>query len=101
MLHAAASLAFGALALGGLALRKPLLLALAPLADHAIAQVSHRLYEKNRTSPWKNPAWHARAELRMLRLVLRGRMAAEVQRVAPETDVPSSGVGYRAPRWNA
>jgi hypothetical protein len=82
-LHAVASLTFGALALGGVALRKPLLIALAPLADYAIAQTSHRLFEKNRTAPWKNHAWHARAELRMLRLVLRGQMRAEVQRVAP------------------
>jgi len=82
-LHAVATVTAGALALGGLALRRPLLIALAPVADYAIAQTSHRLFERNRTSPWKNSAWHARAELRMLRLVLSGRMQAEVRRVGP------------------
>jgi hypothetical protein len=47
----------------------------------AIAQASHRIFETNATTPWKNQLWHTRAELRMLRLVLTGRMAAEVERV--------------------
>lgn len=85
-LHALATLTFGALAVGGIALRRPLLVALAPLADYAIAQTSHRVFERNRTTPWKNHAWHARAELRMLRLVLRGKMKDEVRRV--EARVP-------------
>jgi hypothetical protein len=58
----------------GIARRSLPLLVLAPLADYALAQASHRLFEKNRTLPWKNTVWHTRAELRMLRLVLTGRM---------------------------
>jgi hypothetical protein len=36
------------------------------------------MFEKNRMSPWKNNAWHARAELRMFRLTVTGKMEREV-----------------------
>ena len=69
-LHALATLTAIGCVVGGLATGHFWLVALAPLADHAIAQLSHRVFEKNRTTPWKNPLWHARAELRLLRRVL-------------------------------
>ena len=79
-LHAVATLTcLGLLAIGIVA-RIPLLLFLAPIADFAIAQASHRVFERNVTTPWKNQVWHTRAELRMLRLVLTGRMPGEVAR---------------------
>jgi hypothetical protein len=80
-LHAVATLS--AIALGGAAVvtRRPLLALAAPLVDYAIAQASHRVYERNVTKPWRHHAWHARAELRMLRLVLTGRMRAETRRL--------------------
>ena len=82
VLHAVATLSCLSL-LGAAALtRTPALVLLAPLVDFAIAQASHRLFEENRTTPWKNQVWHTRAELRMLRLVLTGRMRGEVARVA-------------------
>ncbi len=82
LLHAVATLSCLAL-LGAAAItRQPWLAAAAPLVDFGIAQASHRLFEANVTTPWKNQLWHTRAELRMLRLVLSGRMAAEVQRFA-------------------
>jgi hypothetical protein len=62
--------------------RQPLYALAAPLVNHLIAQSSHRLFERNHSTPWKNHGWHARAELRMLRLVLSGRMQAEVARHA-------------------
>jgi hypothetical protein len=63
--------------------RKSLFLAvIAPLANHAIAQTSHRLFEKNKSTPWKNQIWHTRAEFKMLTLVLTGKMAAEADRFA-------------------
>ena len=71
--HAVATASCAALIAAGLVTRRPVLVALAPLVDHAIAQASHRLFEKNRTMPWKNPLWHARAELRLARRVLTGR----------------------------
>lgn len=72
----------GSLLGAGVLTRTPALVLLAPLVDFAIAQASHRLFEENRTTPWKNQVWHTRAELRMLRLVLTGRMRGEVARVA-------------------
>ncbi len=80
-LHAVATLSCVTLLVAAVVLRQPLLLLAAPLADYAVAQISHRLFEANRTTPWKNPLWHSRAELRMLRLVLTGCMAGEVARV--------------------
>jgi hypothetical protein len=84
LFHAAGTLSAAVLVGLALARRSPLLLLAAPLCDYALAQASHRLFERNVTRPWKNHAWHARAELRMLRLVLTGRMAPEVERVERE-----------------
>ena len=80
--HAVATASCVALLAAAALLRKPALAVLAPLVDFAVAQASHRLFERNRTTPWKNQIWHTRAELRMLRLVLTGRMGAEVERCA-------------------
>lgn len=82
VLHALASLSCLGLLGAALMTRQPLLALAAPLVDYAIAQTSHRLFEANRTTPWKSQLWHTRAELRMLRLVLTGRMAAEVRAFA-------------------
>jgi len=83
VLHAGATLSCLGLLGAAFLLRQPLLALAAPLADYGLAQVSHRLFERNRTTPWRNQAWHTRAELRMLGLVLTRRMSAEVARLAP------------------
>jgi hypothetical protein len=80
--HALATASCVSLLAAGLVWKSPLLVLAAPLADYAIAQLTHRLFEKNRTTPWKRQTWHTRAELRMLRLVLTGRMRREVERFA-------------------
>jgi len=80
--HAVATVASVSLIGAAILQKSLLLLALAPLANHLIAQSSHRLFEKNRSTPWRNPLWHTRAEFRMLRLVVGGRMASEVARHA-------------------
>jgi hypothetical protein len=80
--HTIGSLSCIALVFAALVTRNPLLLIAAPLSDYTVSQVSHRLFEKNRTTPWKKQSWHTRAELRMLRLVVTGRMRAEVERHA-------------------
>ena len=41
-----------------------------PLAGHAVAQWSHRHYQKIRTAPGRRPLWHVRAELRLFRETL-------------------------------
>ena len=77
-LHAVATLSCLTLLGAAVLARQPLLALAAPLVDYAIAQASHRLFESNRTTPWRNQLWHTRAELRMLRLVLTRRMDSEV-----------------------
>lgn len=64
-LHAVATTSAMALVAWGVSQRKAGPLLLAPLVDHAIAQASHRLIEHNRTTPWRRPGWHLRAELRL------------------------------------
>ncbi|HEY8087312.1 MAG TPA: DUF962 domain-containing protein [Polyangiaceae bacterium] len=80
--HAAGSLTCVGLLAAAVVLRQPVLAVVGPIVDYALAQASHRLFESNRTMPWKNQVWHTRAEMRMLRLVLTGKMAAEVTRRA-------------------
>jgi hypothetical protein len=70
--HAVATLAAATLLALGIALRQPLLLVAAPVADYAIAQASHRLFERNVTQPWRHPRWHLRAELRLFWRTVRG-----------------------------
>ena len=81
-MHALATTSCVTLLAAGVASRSPLLIVAAPLADYAIAQISHRIFEKNKTTPWRRQDWHTRAELRMLRLVVTGRMKDEVERFA-------------------
>jgi hypothetical protein len=68
--HAVATLSCLGLLVAAAALRQPILAVAGPIVDYAIAQASHRMFEGNRTTPWKNQLWHTRAELRMLRLVI-------------------------------
>ena len=76
-LHAVATLSCLGLLGAAVFSRRPLLAVAAPLVDYAIAQASHRLFERNRTTPWKNQLWHTRAELRMLGRTLTGRSLLE------------------------
>jgi len=85
LLHACATLSAIALVATALMTRKPLLLLLVPIVDYAIAQISHRLFERNVTRPWLHPLLHARAEIYMLLLTLTGKMDKEVERYASST----------------
>ena len=75
--HAGATLSCLTLLVAAAVLRQPVLAVAGPIVDYAIAQSSHRAFERNRTTPWKNQLWHTRAELRMLRLVITGRARAQ------------------------
>ena len=86
-LHAVATLSCLGLLGAAAVTRQPVLAVMAPLVNFAFAQASHRIFEENVTTPWKNQLWHTRAELRMLRLVLTGRMRAEVAQVTEVTEV--------------
>ena len=81
-IHAAATCTSIALLTAAVARKSLFLAAISPFANHLIAQSSHRIFEANKSTPWKNQIWHTRAELRMLRLVMSGKMAAEVLRHA-------------------
>jgi hypothetical protein len=71
-------------------------LILAPIADYAIAQTSHRVLEKNRTQPYRNPPWHLRAELRLWWLTLVDQMDDEIERLDATSGGPSPASGRRA-----
>jgi hypothetical protein len=81
-IHAAATCTSIVLLTAAVARKSLFLAAISPFANHLIAQSSHRLFEANKSTPWKNQIWHTRAEIRMLRLVVTGRMAKEVSRHA-------------------
>lgn len=82
--HAVATTLMLACVARGVRTRRLRWFALAPLVDYAIAQSSHRVVEGNRTQPWRDTPRHLRAELRMWRYTLTGRMAREVERVEAE-----------------
>ena len=69
--HAVATLSAGAMIVTGVATARPWMIFAAPVVDYAIAQSSHRRVEGNRTTPWRKPLWHVRAELRLCRHTLR------------------------------
>ncbi|AUX41241.1 uncharacterized protein SOCE26_026510 [Sorangium cellulosum] len=83
-----------ALVLAGTALvrRKPRLLLLAPLVGYAPAWFGHFVVERNRPASFHSPLWSLRADLRMLRLAVTGRLndalprddAAPGQAASPE-----------------
>jgi hypothetical protein len=76
--------AFGtALVLGTLAaaaLLDPLWLLAAPLAGYSFAWAGHYFFERNRPATFTHPLWSLRADFRMFRLTLLGRMGPELQR---------------------
>lgn len=80
-LHFVATTAAMACVAQALRTRKLRWLLVAPAVDYAIAQSAHRLFENNRTQPYRNPPWHLRAELRLWWLTLTGQMDDEVARV--------------------
>jgi hypothetical protein len=74
--HAVATASCFTLLVAAAVIRQPVLAVAGPIIDYAIAQASHRMFERNGTTPWKNLLWHTRAELRMFRLVITGRVVA-------------------------
>ncbi len=63
-LYAVATASAAALLATGVARRDWRWIVLAPIVDYAVAQSSHRAFERNRTTPWRRPTRHLRAELR-------------------------------------
>jgi hypothetical protein len=62
------------------ALHSPFLLGGAPLVAYGLAWIGHFFVEKNRPATFQHPLWSLRGDVRMLGLMWRGRMKAEVDR---------------------
>jgi hypothetical protein len=59
----------------------PAWLLLTPVAGYGPAWVGHFFFEKNKPATFEHPLWSLRGDLKMYTLALRGRMAAEVERI--------------------
>ena len=66
----------------------PLWLLATPIVGYAPAWIGHFLIEGNRPATLDYPVWSLRGDLKMLGFALRGKMAAEVERVC---GAPSRG----------
>jgi hypothetical protein len=71
--------------------RNPLYLLASPVTGYGFAWIGHFLVEKNHPATFKYPAWSLRADLRMYRYMLLGRMRGEVDRVRREEPEGSRG----------
>ena len=86
--------------LGGIAGRRPALLAAAPVVAYGVAWVSHLAVERNKPATFGHPFWAFRGDLRMISAMWRGG-DAELGRIAAEvrgrTGVDSPAVDE--PAW--
>jgi hypothetical protein len=67
-------------ALAAALLLDPLWLLAAPLAGYSFAWAGHFFFEHNRPATFTYPLWSLRADFRMFRLTLLGRMGPELTR---------------------
>jgi hypothetical protein len=101
-LHAAATLVNAACLVAAFVLQSPAVAVAGPLLDHLVAQASHRAFEQNKTRPWRHPLHHARAELRLLALVMRhvgSRWRPPSRRQAAEDCAAPGGRTHRSRAW--
>jgi hypothetical protein len=61
-------------------LDRPLWLLAVPLAGYGFAWIGHFFSERNKPATFTYPLWSLRADFRMYRLILLGRMGPEIAR---------------------
>ncbi len=81
------TLALGLLT-AGILTGRPSLMLLSLVGGYGPAWFSHFFIENNRPATFKYPHWSLRADFRMYRLALSGRMAAEVTRLYGSPNPP-------------
>lgn len=102
VMHFAGTTAAVSAVAAGLLLRRPKLLALAPVLGYGPAWISHFFIEKNRPATFTYPLWSLMADFVMWSKIARGTMDAEVERVMaeaaaePGADATKDGTAYAA-----
>jgi hypothetical protein len=83
-------------ALAAAALVDPLWLLAAPLAGYGFAWMGHFFFEHNRPATFTYPWWSLRADFRMFRLTLMGRMGPELARAREMYPAPAPVASQRS-----
>ena len=81
LLHVAGTTGALSLVAASVLLRRPGLLALAPLAGYGPAWVGHFKVERNRPATFTYPLWSLLADFKMNALFWRGKLDDELQRL--------------------
>jgi hypothetical protein len=84
----------------------PLWLLATPVVGYGPAWFGHYVLEGNRPATLTYPLWSIRGDLRMLKYALKGKMAAEVERVCglqpePESTSTANGAAHESVHVNA
>ena len=86
-LHAVGSFAAIGLLIALIAIGKWWLFPLAFLPGYAFAWIGHFFIEKNRPAAFKNPLWSFRGDMKMWRMIVRGTLDAEIERLTKSNGV--------------
>jgi len=64
----------------------------APVAGYGMAWLGHFVVEKNRPATFGNPLWSLRGDFKMWSLMLRGRMAPEIEAARQFTPIEAPAI---------